>query len=79
MGEVHSALDTQAAEYRAMSAAESVLSALLRALPLKHGRHRLLDKIKPEHWPHASHGGEDAVQGSRAADGRQTIWSAGAS
>lgn len=33
-----------------MSTAESVLSALLRALPVKHGRHRLLDKIKPEHW-----------------------------
>ena len=51
MGEVHSVLDTQAAEARAMSTAESVLSALLRALPVKHGRHRLLDKIKPEHWP----------------------------
>lgn len=37
-----------------MSAAESVLSALLRALPVKHGRHRLLDKIKPGHWPHAT-------------------------
>ena len=35
---------------RAMSTAESVLSALLRVLPLKHGRHRLLDKIKPVHW-----------------------------
>lgn len=38
------------ADSRAMSAAESVLSALLRALPVKHGRHRLLDKIKPELW-----------------------------
>ena len=54
MGEVHNVLDTQAAEARAMSTAESVLSALLRALPVKHGRHRLLDKIKPEHWPHTS-------------------------
>jgi FkbM family methyltransferase len=55
MSEVHSLLDTQAAaECRAMSTAESVLSALLRALPVKHGRHRLLDKIKPESWPHAS-------------------------
>jgi FkbM family methyltransferase len=42
-------MDTQA-DCRAMSTAESVLSALLRALPVKHGRHRLLDKIKPEHW-----------------------------
>jgi FkbM family methyltransferase len=54
MAEVQSLLDTQAAAARAMSTAESVLSALLRALPLKHGRHRLLDKIKPEHWPQAS-------------------------
>jgi FkbM family methyltransferase len=54
MSEVHSVLDTQAAESCAMSIAESVLSALLRALPVKHGRHRLLDKIKPEHWPHTS-------------------------
>jgi FkbM family methyltransferase len=55
MSEVHSLLDTHAAaECRAMSTAESLLSALLRALPVKHGRHRLLDKIKPEHWPHAS-------------------------
>jgi FkbM family methyltransferase len=55
MSEVHSLQGTQAtAESRAMSMAESVLSALLRALPLKHGRHRLLDKIKPEHWPHAN-------------------------
>jgi FkbM family methyltransferase len=46
-------LDTQA-DCRAMSAAESVLSALLRALPVKHGRHRLLDKIKPEHWPNTT-------------------------
>lgn len=37
-----------------MSAAESVLSAVLRALPFKHGRHRLLDKIKPEHWSNTS-------------------------
>jgi FkbM family methyltransferase len=43
-----------AADGRAMSAAESVLSALLRALPVKHGRHRLLDKIKPAHWPHTT-------------------------
>lgn len=54
MAEVQSLLDTQAAAARAMSTAESLLSALLRALPVKHGRHRLLDKIKPEHWPHAS-------------------------
>jgi FkbM family methyltransferase len=54
MGEVHGLLDTQAAAARAMSTAESLLSALLRALPLKHGRHRLLDRIKPERWPHAN-------------------------
>jgi FkbM family methyltransferase len=35
---------------RQMSASETVLSALLRALPVKHGRHRLLDAIKPERW-----------------------------
>jgi FkbM family methyltransferase len=54
MGDVHSLQGTQPAACRAMSTAESVLSALLRALPVKHGRHRLLDKIKPEHWPHTS-------------------------
>jgi FkbM family methyltransferase len=44
------ALSYTLADSRVMSAAESVLSALLRALPVKHGRHRLLHKIKPEHW-----------------------------
>lgn len=47
---MHSFLDRQT-DSRVMSIAESMLSALLRALPIKHGRHRLLDKIKPAPWP----------------------------
>ena len=42
------------AEYRSMSSAETALSSLLRALPIKHGRHRLLDRIKPALWPHTT-------------------------
>ncbi len=37
-----------------MSLTESVLSLLLRALPIKHGRHRLLDKIRNQPWPQAT-------------------------
>lgn len=53
MSEVHGYMGAQA-DSRAMSVSESALSALLRALPLKHGQHRLLDKIKPEHWPNTT-------------------------
>ena len=49
MGAVHG-FEQTLADSRSMSTAESVLSMLLRALPVKHGRHRLLHKIKPEHW-----------------------------
>ena len=37
--------------YRSMSTAERALALFLRALPIKHGCHRLLDKIKPALWP----------------------------
>ena len=53
MGAVNGFKDARAGS-RAMSTAESMLSALLRALPIKHGRHRLLDKIKPQPWSHTS-------------------------
>lgn len=39
---------------RTMSFTESTLSVLLRALPVKHGRHRLLDKIRNQPWPQAT-------------------------
>ncbi len=35
---------------RRLSFSEMLLSLLLRGIPIKHGKHRLLDYIAPEHW-----------------------------
>lgn len=37
-------------EVRRLSLGESLLSLLLRAIPIKHGKHRLLDMISPKAW-----------------------------
>lgn len=48
---------------RQLSISETLLSLLLRALPIKHGKHRLLDHIAPKAWNNSGKSVTVSIQG----------------